>query len=224
MSDIPKGSTETKETKSPNAENFKKIKPEEGTTVKNAENFWKQEFSKEAESSKENAESFEKNEAGDRVYRDDNGDIYRIGDNLEPSKTFEVNRYKYETDDHGRTVSAEGKLRIVPKHDRNMDSMDAIGKGDQKESDHRGHTIGHQFDGSGGIENVSAMDGDLNTGAYKTMETRLADAVKDGADVKLKVELKYEGDSNRPAEYKATAFVDGEKEVYVFRNDSSEVK
>lgn len=219
-----KRSAETKETKNPNLENYKKIKPKEGTTVKSADDFWKQEFSKEAEASKNNEGNIETNEAGERVYHDDNGEVYRVGDNLESNKTFELNGYKYKTDDKGRTISAEGKLKIVPKHERKMDSMDAVGKGDQKETDHRGHSIGHQFNGTDGIENVTAMDGNLNTGAYKAMETRLADAVKDGADVKLKVEPKYEGDSNRPTEYKATYTIDGEKEVIVFRNDGLEVK
>lgn len=169
-------------------------------------------------------DGIEKNETGERIYRDDNGNVYRVGDNLEPNKSYEVNGYKYQTDDLGRTISAEGKLRLVPKHERRMDDMDAIGKGHQLEGDHRGHTIAHQFGGSGGIENVTPMNGELNTGAYKAMENRLADAVKDGADVKLKVEPKYEGDIFRPTEYKATYTIDNEKEVVIFRNQGLEAE
>jgi TPR repeat protein len=51
-------------------------------------------------------------------------------------------------------------------------------------------------------------------------EKSLAEAVKDGADVRLKVEPKYEGDSARPSEFKVSYTIDGDKEVVVFRNES----
>ncbi len=40
---------ETKETRNLDADGFRNIKPEEGTTVKSADSFWKQEFSSESE-------------------------------------------------------------------------------------------------------------------------------------------------------------------------------
>ena len=45
-------------------------------------------------------------------------------------------------------------------------------------------------------------------------------AVKDGADVKMRVEPVYEGNSNKPSEYKVTYSINGEKEVVVFNNRS----
>lgn len=225
MSDVSRNASETKDIKNPNVENYKKIKPEEGTTVGKAENYWKEEFSKDSESMKNGEATDGKTESGEKTYLDDNGEVYRVGDKLEPNKTFEVNGYKFETDDKGRTISAEGKLRMRdPDYVRDMDKMDAVGKGDQKEGDQRGHLIGHQFEGSGGIENLVPMKGELNQGDYVKLENSLADAVKDGADVKLKVEPIYEGDSNRPTEFKVSYSIDGEKDVVVFRNDSSEVK
>ena len=46
----------------------------------------------------------------------------------------------------------------------------------------------------------------------------MADALKDGADVKLKVELVYEEVSNKPSEYKVTFSINSEIEVTVIRN------
>lgn len=158
---------------------------------------------------------------GRKVYYDDNGKKYRVGDNLETNAKFEVNGYQYETDDQGRTISAEGTLRLRdPEYKRNMDSMDAVGKGDQQDGDHKGHLIGHRFEGSGGIENLVPMNGKLNQGDYAKLETTLADAVEEGAEVRLKVEPVYEGNSNRPSEFRISYSIDGEKDVIVFKNRS----
>lgn len=198
---------DTPEIKLPEATGFKEIKPE-AITGNEARNYWDNHFN-----SDQPQES--------KIYYDDNGEKYRVGDQLEPNAKFEVNGYQYETDDQGRPISAEGTLRIRdPEFKRDMDSMRAVGKGDQQEGDQRGHLIGHQFEGSGGIENLVAMDGKLNQGDYVKLENTLADAVKDGADVRLKVEPRYEGDSNRPSEFRVTYSIDGEKDVVVFKNGS----
>jgi len=46
--------------------------------------------------------------------------------------------------------------------------------------------------------------------------------VKDGADVRMKVEPVYSGDSNRPDEFRVSYTIDGDKEVVVFKNRSGE--
>ncbi len=210
---------ESQEIKDSNTENFKKIKPEEGTTLKDAKAFWKNEYAKGGDITENSEKPVEK------IYYDDNGEKYREGDNLEPNKIFEVNGYKYETDDKGRTISVEGKLKIRDsEYKRNMDSMDAVGKGDQKESDDRGHLIGYQFEGSGGIENLVPMNLKLNRGDYESMENKLAKAVEAGSDVRLKVEPVYDSDSHRPTELRASYSIDGEKTVVVFKNESMEAK
>ena len=193
--------------KPPEAAGFKEIKSESMTGAE-ARNYWDNRFnSDQAEDPK--------------VFYDDNGEKYRVGNQLEPNAKFEVNGYQYETDDQGRPISAEGTLRIRdPEFKRDMDPMSAVCKGDQQEGDQRGHLIGHQFEGSGGIENLVAMDGKLNQGDYVKLENTLAEAVKDGADVRLKVEPRYEGDSNRPSEFRVTYSIDGEKDVVVFKNGS----
>lgn len=162
-------------------------------------------------------------EKTERTYFDDKGKLYRNGDNLMPNCTFERNGYEYKTDDHGRTISAGGKLRLREPGPRgNMESMEAIGKGDQKEGDQRGHLIGSQFDGSGGIENMTPMADKVNQSDYKKIETILAKALKDGAEVTLIIEPKYEGDSHRPSEYRVSYTINGERTTVVLRNERKE--
>jgi hypothetical protein len=152
---------------------------------------------------------------------DDNGNKFREGDNILPNNEFEVNGYKYKTDGEGRTISAEGKLKMrSPDYERNTEEVRNIGTQEYKPTDDRGHLIGHQFGGSDRLENLVPMDADLNRKDYYKVESTLAEAVKDGADVRLKVEPIYEGDSTRPSEFRVTYSIDGDRETVVFRNES----
>lgn len=206
-------SNEAKETKNPSVENYKSIKPEKEMTSKEVNDFWDSEFKKEA--------SEINNDTGTKEYLDDNGEKYREGDHLLPNTKFEVNGYRYETDDQGRTISAEGKLRLRDSdYERDMEDVRKIDNQEYKADDHRGHLIGHQFGGSDRLENLVPMDAELNQGDFAKLENTLADAVKDGADVKLKVEPVYENDSTRPSEFKVSYSIDGDRDVVVFKNES----
>lgn len=206
-------SKEAKETKIPSVENYKSIKPEKEMTSKEVNDFWDSEFKKEANETNNNA--------GTKEYLDDNGEKYREGDHLLPNAKFEVRGYQYETDDQGRVISAEGKLRMRdPDYERDMEDVRKIDNQEYKEGDDRGHLIGHQFGGSDKLENLVPMDAKLNQGDFVKLENTLADAVKDGADVKLKVEPVYENDSTRPSEFKVSYSIDGDRDVVVFKNES----
>ena len=91
-----------------------------------------------------------------------------------------------------------------------------------EDADDRGHYIADRFNGSGELENLVPMEGKLNKGDYAKLEDTLAEAVKDGADVRLKVDAVYEGDSFRPSEFRASYSINGEKNVIVFKNRSDE--
>lgn len=215
--------TEIAETKNPESKGYREIKPESDMTVKEARGFWDKVFgNKEADETSKTVNDGENLEKG-KIYYDDNGEKYREGDELEPNKKFKVNDYQYETDEYGRTISAEGTLRLRdPDFKRNVDTMEVVGKGNQKEGDHVSHLFAYRFGGSGGIENLVAMDAKLNQGDYAKLENTLASAVKEGADVKMKVEPVYEGKSNRPSEIKVSYSIDGDKEVVVFKNRREE--
>ena len=193
---------EVPETNTANIDNYKDIKPDEKLSVNESKGYWDKEFSSSDEVS------------------DDNGEVYRIGDELVPNNTYEINGYKYETDDNGRIISAEGKLQLKDHEGRlDMDSRSQLDKGDMKDTDDRGHLIADRFNGSGGIENLVPMDRELNQhGDYSSLENTLADAVNDGAKVYLKVEPVYEGNSTRPSEFKVSYEINGEKTVKVFLN------
>lgn len=191
---------------------FHQIKPEQGTTLDKAKSFVDGLFSHKSDSP-------DALSSDEKIFKDDNGKVYRIGDRLEPNKTFDVNGYTYKTDRQGRVISTEGQLRLrKPEYVRKMDSMETVGKGDQKENDERGHSIGHQFEGSGGMENLTAMSKELNHGDYSKMENKLADAIKAGDTVHLKVNPVYSRDSYRPTKYRVSYSIDGHKTAVTFRN------
>ncbi len=206
-------SKENSEIKMPESNGYREIQPENGMVYPEAKEFWNKEFSNNDSESQM-----------DRVYYDDNGEKYREGNSLEPNITFEKNGYTYQTDEVGRVVSAEGKLQVKDHNGRNEmpDTRDVVAHGKMLDSDDRGHLIADRFNGSGELENLVPMEGKLNKGDYAKLEGTLADAVKDGADVRMKVEPVYSGDSNRPDEFRVSYTIDGDKEVVIFKNRSGE--
>lgn len=157
---------------------------------------------------------------GNKCYTDDNDEVYRVNNDLVADDTYEINGYKYETDEQGRIVSAEGKLQ-VKDHDsyrKIKDTKSEIGKGDEKETDDRGHIIGDQFNGSNGMENIVAQDSALNQREYKDLENQLAKEVNNGKDVHMRVDLNYPGDSYRPGSFLVSYSINGEEFVKVFSN------
>lgn len=158
---------------------------------------------------------------GEKYYYDSNGSLYRVDDQLLSNSTYELNGYKYETDDQGRIVSAEGKLHLKEDRDRLpiKDSIEAVGKGDQKGGDDRGHLIGDQFDGSNGLENLVPQDSNINRGDFKNFENELAREVKAGNEVYVKVEPVYDGNSNRPSCIVVTYSINGNENMRIFPND-----
>lgn len=160
---------------------------------------------------------------GNKCYIDDNGDIYRVNNDLVADNTYEINGYKYETDENGRIISAEGKLQIKD-HDnyhKIKDTKSDIGKGDEMATDDRGHIIGDQFNGSNGLENIVAQDSMLNRagGDYNKLETQLAKEVSAGKEVHMRVDLDYPGNSYRPDSFLVSYSINGEESVKVFSND-----
>lgn len=167
------------------------------------------------------AREYIKDVCAPKEYFDDNGNKYREGNELLPNNNYEINGYSYETDDKGRIVSAEGKLYIAEKTPHNNEKVNQMDeyKTDYLDTDDKGHLIGHQFGGSDKLENLVPMNKEINQQDYNKLECSLADAVKSGADVNLKVEPVYGDDSSRPSSFKVTTTIDGEKSVTVFKNE-----
>ena len=203
---------ESIEVKDPSLENYRKIQPEKETSTNDVNSYWDSEF--------QNVAEVYSHEAGQKEYYDDNGKLYREGDHLLPNTEYEVNGYKYNTDSEGRIVSAEGKLRMRDTdYVRDMEDVKSIEGQKYRQGDDRGHLIGHQFGGSDRLENLVPMDAKLNHWDFYKVEKTLSDAIKDNADVKLKVEPIYNDDSTRPSEFKVSYSIDGDRETVVFKNE-----
>lgn len=233
MLGMHEGLQDINEVKNPEVNNFKEIKPESGMTPGEARFFWDNTFDGETDSYDVMNENDEENvpenphtETRDceTYYYDDNGRLYRVGKELAPNSEYELNGYKYKIDDKGRIISAEGTLHLKNREGRlNIrDSIEDIGKGDQKEGDDRGHLIGDQFDGSNGLENLIPQDADINRNDFKNFENELADEVRAGKEVYVKIEPIYDGDSRRPVAIVVTYSIDGEESVRVFPNEKEE--
>lgn len=213
---------------------FRKIKPEDGTTFKDSQDFWNDFFQNEILVDNEDVidsemgsifkivetENSQEVTENKTYYYDDNGKLYRVGNELKPNCEYELNGYKYQTDEMGRIRTAEGNLHLKDREGRLQikDSIEDIGKGEQREGDDRGHLIGDQFDGSNGLENMIPQDANINRNDFKNFENDLAKEVKDGKTVYYKVEPVYEGDSRRPSVIVVSYSINGQESVRVFPN------
>ena len=207
------------------AENFKEIKPENEGNLEEAKEFLDSLFSEEVEGETESLENPRQETVdGKTYYYDDNGKLYRVENELAPNTEYEINGYKYKTDNQGRIVSAEGTLHMKEREGRLpiKDSIEDIGKGDQREGDDRGHLIGDQFDGSNGLENMIPQDANINRNDFKNFENELAKEVKDGKEVTVKIEPIYDDESRRPEAIVVTYSIDGEENVRIFPNGQEE--
>lgn len=139
---------------------------------------------------------------------------------LKPDIVYFSNGYKYETDSKGRIISAKGNLRIpseVVKENikRNKSAQLKVGGTDRIKAsssdrgDHGGHLIGHQFGGSGELDNLVAMSADLNQGAYKKLENMWAKALESGKSVFVDIKPNYSGNSLRPDGFEIVYKIDG---------------
>lgn len=132
-------------------------------------------------------------------------------------RVTEVNGYKYTIDKHGRTITAEGKLKLMPETKRNQKMQSEAGGKDRLKTDDGGHPIGRQFGGEGKLDLV-AQDKILNRGPYNRLESKWAEALKNGDNVSVKVDMKYPGNSMRPDSFRVTYTINGEKFKTTFSN------
>ncbi len=207
---------------------FEKISPGKDMAPEDARKFWDGLFEQEEGIRKGEPEKQDNPHRevvdGKAHYYDDNGKLYRVDNDLVPNSEYELNGYKYKTDERGRVVSAGGTLHLKDREGRLpiSDSIEDIGKGDQMEGDDRGHLIGDQFDGSNGLENMIPQDAYINRNDFKDLENELAKMVKEGKEVTVNVEPIYDGDSRRPIAIVYTYTIDGEESIRIFPNEQED--
>lgn len=157
--------------------------------------------------------------AGVFQYFDGEGKLYRIGDELVSNNQYIKNGYNYFTDHNGRIIKVKGELYLNNSSRKTIkDSMSKVGKGDQLLTDHRGHIIADIFGGSEGLENIVAQNASLNQKEYRNLEKIWQQALSDGKQVFVDIELVYTGNSFRPTAFEIEYTIDGIVKYISFRN------
>lgn len=129
--------------------------------------------------------------------------------------------YRYSTDKFGRISKVEVDELVLKKGTRNAHSQRVAGREDRvveadivEGLDDGGHLIGTQFNGSGDLDNLVAMNRDINRsgGAWFNMEKDWAKALKETPPKKVTVNIEtiYSGKSLRPDSFKVTYEIEGE--------------
>ncbi|EKK7717205.1 hemagglutinin repeat-containing protein [Cronobacter dublinensis] len=125
-----------------------------------------------------------------------------------PNKTYKVDGNKtYVTDNHGRVASVEADLSLLTK-DRNKYQQCKAGKCGVS-GDEGGHLIASIFGGLGEKLNIVPMNGNLNKGAWKQMENTWATALKEGKQVKVKIDPVYSEIGGRPESFNVSYSING---------------
>ncbi|WP_436023270.1 RHS repeat-associated core domain-containing protein, partial [Trinickia sp. LjRoot230] len=84
--------------------------------------------------------------------------------------------------------------------------------------DDAGHAIGNRLGGSGGKGNVFPQAVSINRGEFRDFEGNIAEAVKSGSNVIVRVAPLYDEGSTRPHSILYQARVDGQTESRIFSN------
>lgn len=164
---------------------------------------------------------------GEDTYEtDDEGKIYKKNGELLPDNEYTANGSIYRTDGKGRIVEVDSKPEYTKEGSRDLKEQREAGGGDRQEGDDGGHLLARMFGGSEGDENLVPMRRTINRGDYKKMELEIAEANKEGKDVKIHIDIEYDDkDSKRPSKIIAEYEIDGKRTVVYFDNieNSSEL-
>ncbi|MFA2885331.1 two-partner secretion domain-containing protein [Acinetobacter pittii] len=120
----------------------------------------------------------------------------------------------YVTDNSGNVKEVTANLRNILM-DRNNYQQSIAGKSGIS-GDQGGHLIAASLGGSGDRINLVPMAKTLNNGSWKAMESELANAVKLGKDVNMKVAVGYPTGISRPNKFIVTATINGKSTNYQF--------
>jgi DNA/RNA non-specific endonuclease len=143
---------------------------------------------------------------------------------LEANADYHVNGYKFSTDVQGRVSSVEGQLTLA-KAERNGYQQGVAGRADRLPDDQGGHLIASIFNGPGEAVNLKAMNGNFNMGAFRQMEDKLAEALKAGKEVNVKIDVVHLDGNTRPDAFRVRYQIDGGKPIVKdFENAAGGVK
>ena len=172
---------------------------------------------------REMQENLKKN--GNEQHYDDDGKVYRVGNEIVSNSTIDKDGFQFITDSKGRVMTATGKYSLDRAVDSKRDwdaTLKEIGKGDEKEGDDRGHIIAHRFGGPDSLINAFPQDMHINRGAYGAFEEYLASELSSCKEIWVSVSLIYEKDSHRPSGVVYMYEIDGEISIRTFPNEQEE--
>ncbi|GCO83339.1 hemagglutinin-related protein [Escherichia coli] len=130
----------------------------------------------------------------------------------EPNTIYKVDGDKtYHTDNLARPTQVEATLSANVK-DRNGYQQCKAGRCGNL-GDEGGHLIASIFNGPGEKLNLLPMDGNLNKGAWKSMENTWAKALSEGKDVKVNIQPSYTGNSVRLDKFYVEYSINGGRPV-----------
>ena len=119
---------------------------------------------------------------------------------LKENIVYESKGYFYQTDELGRIKKAQGKLRLEDGVRNKGDQLKAGGD-DRLSGDHGGHLFAKVFAGSGEIDNLVAMAAIVNNSKYRKVEKQWENALKEGKEVQVTIDLVYDGSNKRPNKF-----------------------
>ncbi len=150
---------------------------------------------------------------------------------LDPNTEYKVGPYTYRTDGQGRIKRAEGQLERKSR-DRSGYQQGKAGRRpkpdnenlqpgvkDGKENDQGGHLIASSLNGPGEQINLVPQDAQLNNKVWGDMEEKWRQALDEGKNVEVDIEVKYPQGSKRPKAFEVRYCIDGEKSQTTFKNE-----
>lgn len=102
------------------------------------------------------------------------------------------------------------------EHQRQAGGSDRItNTGSIPYNDDGGHLIATIFGGSGEVDNIVAMNANLNRGKYRSLEREWARELASGNSVNVSISARYSGDSIRPTGFTINYSVNGQQRTPV---------
>ena len=129
---------------------------------------------------------------------------------LKPNVKYQTGEYNYnyETDANGRISNWNtDNLQLTKRTERLKHDSNTPGK---VTGDHAGHLAGDRFGGSEKLDNIVTQSQNVNLSQYKKIENQWAKAIKEGKEVGVNVEIRYDGSGLRPIEFIVEYTIDGE--------------
>lgn len=131
----------------------------------------------------------------------DNKEHFKSTYYLKENNEYERNGYHYETDQKGRIKEVSGTLHLGESKRYGNHQLKA-GHQNRRENDEGGHIIASQFDGSGKIDNLVAMNKDINHKEYRTLEKIWTKEIEKGHKVDVQIKMIYKKENERPDRFR----------------------